>query len=956
MSPVDLNRALETDLIAAVGASGMTARADAGTIAAYSSDASLYRVPPRAVAYPRTRDDIEHALLVCRRLGVPLTVRGAGTSVAGNAIGPGLILDLSRHYAQIGPVDPERRLVTVQPGAVQAAVQAAAARHGLRYGPDPSTSSRCTIGGMIGNNACGSRSLAYGRTVDTVERLTVLLGSGEIMELPGTLAAPPPRVEQLRSLVRDNLATIRTEFGRFPRQASGYALEHLLPERGFDLRRALVGSEGTLGIVLEADLGLVVEPAYRVLVVLGFDSIVQAGATAPATSQFGPTACEGMDSRLVSAVRASSTGRIPDLPEGKAWLLVELAGDDSGEVAARAATLAKELPNVGSAIYTEPAAMEALWRIRADGAGLAGRSPAGRPAHSGWEDSAVPAHRLGEYLRDLERLFREHRLTGMPYGHFGEGCVHVRLDVPIEGPDGPSVFRRFMTDAADLAAVYGGSLSGEHGDGRARSELLPRMYSDAAIGLFAQTKALLDPERVLNPGVLVDADALDAHIRVAETVPARTDLALLLTHDAGDLVQAMHRCTGVGKCRAAPGDHGVMCPSYQATRDERHSTRGRARILQEVIGRGGPWDAPEVHDALDLCLMCKGCSTDCPSGVDMASYKAEVLHQTYRGRIRPATHYSLGWLPTWLRLAAAAPWLANALSQLRPIAALVKRVGGIDRRRAVPRLDPESLRTWLRRRGAHSEGSRARQVVLWVDTFTDTLSSEVGRAAVRVLERAGYEVLVPEERACCGLTLISTGQLDRAKATLAKAVQVLHPYVRRGIPVVGLEPSCSAVLRSDMPELLGYAQAREVASAVRTLAELLTSDGDWQAPDLTGVAVVAQPHCHQHAVFGWDMDQALLVRAGADVTRVGGCCGLAGNFGVERGHYDVSVGVARLQLLPALEDAGGETIVLADGYSCRTQVADLTERTGIHLAQLLDRAAEANPALPSSPERRKESR
>ncbi|MEU9889682.1 FAD-binding and (Fe-S)-binding domain-containing protein [Sphaerisporangium sp. NPDC051011] len=914
----------------------MDIRADAGTRAAYSSDASLYRVPPLAVAYPRTNDDIARALTVCRDLGTSLTVRGAGTSVAGNSIGAGLVLDLSRYFNRIGDVSTERRTVTVQSGAVQKDVQRAAARHGLRYGPDPSTSSRCTIGGMIGNNACGTRSLAYGRTVDTVEQLTVLLSTGDVVNLSAGTVPQLPQFERLRALVLENLFTIRTEFGKFHRQVSGYALEHLLPENGFDLRRAFVGSEGTLGVILDAELRLVVDPTYRVMVVLGFDTIAQAGEAAPLTAAFRPTACEGLDSRLVDVVRAGAGVRLPELPTGSAWLFVEVAGDDQTEVMARARDLARSVPCRDSAVIVAPGAMSALWRIRADGAGLAGRSPAGRPAHSGWEDSAVPPARLGDYLHDLDELFRDHGLTGMPYGHFGEGCVHVRLDVPLDRVDGPAAFRRFMTDAAHLVVAHGGSLSGEHGDGRARSELLPLMYSPSAIGLFAQVKALLDPDGVLNPGVLVDAAPLDQNIRVAQAQPSPSGLAMLLSADGGDFTQAVHRCTGVGKCRAEPADHTVMCPSFQATKEEMHSTRGRARILQEAISRGGRWDAPEVHEALDLCLMCKGCSTDCPSGVDMAMYKSEVLYQSYRGKLRPATHYTLGWLPRWLTLAGRMPRLANALARVRPLGALAKRLAGIDHRRTIPTLNSESLRTWISRRKPIGTGRR--RVVLWIDTFTNTLSSDVGQAAVRVLERAGYEVLIPPEPACCGLTLISTGQLDRARASLEHALDVLYPYVREGLPVVGLDPSCAAVLRSDIRELLKDPRARELSAAVKTLAELLTETPGWKPPDLSGVVAVAQPHCHHHAVFGWDTDQALLERAGARVTRLGGCCGLAGNFGVERGHYDVSVAVARLQLLPALDEAPDDAVVLADGYSCRTQISDLSSRSGVHLAQLLDRA------------------
>jgi Fe-S oxidoreductase len=606
-------------------------------------------------------------------------------------------------------------------------------------------------------------------------------------------------------------------------------------------------------------------------------------------------------------------------------------------------------------VVTDPADAAALWKIREDGAGLAGRSPANMPAHSGWEDSAVPPERLGDYLRDFDALLLEHHLMGFPYGHFGDGCVHIRLDVPFDRSDGSVLFRSFMTAAAELVARYGGSLSGEHGDGRARSELLPYMYSPAAIGLFGKVKAVLDPDNLLNPGVIVDPRPLDADIRVAEAKPLRSNLGFRYLHDGGDFSQAVHRCTGVGKCRAENTDGtGVMCPSYLATREEKDSTRGRARVLQEMINKGGAgWRSPEVHDALDLCLSCKGCASDCPTGVDMAAYKAEMLHQSYRGRLRPASHYSLGWLPRWARLASLAPGLINALTRLPGIGRAGLHLAGVDPRRTIPAFASQTFSSWFRARPASASGSgllpdgRDREeqasaprppVLLWADSFTNYFTPEVGQAAVRVLEKAGFEVRIPDKALCCGLTWISTGQLDGARRILGDTVAELGRFAEAGIPIVGLEPSCTGVLRSDALELLGEDTAGAVAKATHTLAELLATVPGWTPPPMEGTSVVAQPHCHHHAVMGWSPDAQLLRRAGAQVKELGGCCGLAGNFGVERGHYEVSVAVAEQQLLPAVRSADAETVILADGYSCRTQLTDLSDRQGIHLAQLLDGA------------------
>ncbi|QZS56593.1 FAD-binding and (Fe-S)-binding domain-containing protein [Rhodococcus opacus] len=912
---------------------------DGTTRAAYSSDASLYRVRPLVVARPRHADEVAAALAVCRREGVPLTSRGGGTSVAGNAVGTGLILDFSRHMNRVLSIDRDAQTATVEPGTIQTVLQQAVAPHGLRFGPDPSTFTRCTIGGMIGNNACGSRTLGYGRTSDNVTGLHVLTGTGESLHLgsAGEVTASPA-LSALQQVTRAGLATIRTELGQFGRQVSGYALEHLLPENRFDVTRMLVGTEGTLAVATRATVRLVSEPAHRVLVVLGYADIASAGDATPLVLKFDPTACEGIDSRIVEVVRERrGPDAVPPLPTGAAWLFVEVVGDDLDETIARAQQVGRDCGAVDSLVVTDAGRTAQLWRIRADGAGLAGRSPAGLPAHAGWEDAAVPPAMLGDYLRDFDALMDEFNVTGLPYGHFGDGCLHVRIDWPLDKPGGSGIFRDFLVSASTLVAGYGGSLSGEHGDGRARSELLPLMYSPDAMNLFAAVKHVFDPDNILNPGVVVDPRPVDADLRIPAAPLLRRNLALAYHHDDGDFTQAVHRCTGVGKCRAdntATG--GVMCPSYQATREEKDSTRGRARVLQEMIngtGIEGGWRSPEVHDALDLCLSCKGCSSDCPTGVDMAAFKSEVLHQSYKGRVRPASHYSLGWLPRWAKIASRAPGLVNATMRVPGIGPLALSSAGVDKRRTIPPFAKQTFRSWFKT----TENDRATTgdpVLLFVDSFTNYFTPEVGHATVQVLEAAGYRPQLTDKQQCCGLTWISTGQLTAAKKILGRTVDALSGSAAAGIPIVGMEPSCTGVLRSDAAELLGTSAAEPVAEATRTLAELLTDRG-WEPPSLQGKSVVAQPHCHHHSVMGWSPDAQLLEKAGAQVQRLGGCCGLAGNFGVEKGHYEVSVAVAEQQLLPAVVGADADTTILADGYSCRTQLSDLTDRRGDHLAQLL---------------------
>ncbi|PXX65635.1 FAD/FMN-containing dehydrogenase [Nocardia tenerifensis] len=919
--------------------------------AEYSSDASNYRVPPRAVVFPRTDADVAVALEFARENGWAVTARGGGTSVAGNAIGPGLVLDFSRHLNRILEIDAQARVARVQPGVVLSELQRAARPHGLRFGPDPSTQNRCTLGGMIGNNACGPRAVAWGRTSDTVRELRILDGTGAERRLANDLSVLPGLAE----FTAAHLAALRTDLGRFERQASGYGLEHLLPERGSAVAKAFVGSEGTCGLLLDATVELVELPKAAVLTVLGYPDIATAADNVAAVMACGPTAVEGIDARLVDAVRAHR-GTVPELPRGGGWLFVETSGDTPAEALAVAERLRRSVDALDSRVVADPAAAAALWHIRADGAGLAGRTPDGQPAWPGWEDAAVPPERLGAYLRDFADLTREHGVDGLLYGHIGDGCIHVRLDLPIA--EAPQRFRRFLFDAAELVVRHGGSLSGEHGDGRARSELLSLMYSRSVLDVFVGYKALFDPADVLNPGVLVEPRPIDADLRLAGLPPVPVARGFAFPEDRGDLGTAVHRCVGVGKCRAdtrAAG--GFMCPSYLATKDEKDSTRGRARVLQEVVRGALPWSSAAVAESLDLCLSCKACRSDCPAGVDVATYKSEALYRRYRHRPRPRDHYSLGWLPRWLALATLLPRTANALAGNAVLRRIGLRAAGIDPRREVPRLADRSFRRMWRDLGhtatqdrtatqghtaardldvtAATEADRP-EVMLWIDTFTDAFDPEIALAAVELVQSLGYRVRIPERRVCCGLTWISTGQLDGARARLRATLDAVHEHVRGGGLVVGLEPSCTAVLRSDLPELLPEdPRAAATARAVRTLAEFLSEQSNWRPPRQTDRKVVVQPHCHHHAILGFETDRQLLTTMGIKVTEVTGCCGLAGNFGMQRDHYDISVAVAENGLLPTLRAVEDESIFLADGFSCRTQAAQLAGRRGRHLAQFL---------------------
>ncbi|CEG99349.1 FAD-binding and (Fe-S)-binding domain-containing protein [Propionibacterium freudenreichii] len=903
------------------------------TRALYSTDASVYRVVPTVVATPADTDQLRHVVQAALAVGLPITGRGAGTSCAGNAVGNGIVVDMRRHLNKILSIDPDARTATVQPGVVQDVLQQAVRPFGLRFGPDPSTSSRCTIGGMIGNNACGPRALGYGRSADNTISLDVITGAGQELRVgPGESNDFP----QLNEIVESNLGMIRTECGRFTRQVSGYSMEHLLPENGRDVARFLSGTEGTLAIMTQATVRLVADAPHKIMVALGYPTMVDAGAATPKILEFKPTAVEGMDSRLADLVATRlGPSAVPPLPRGEGWAFVEMVGDDPAELTDKAQRLTRESDCLEGWVIDDPAQAQRLWGIRSDAAGLAGVALK-NPAYAGWEDSAVPPAQLGSYLADFEKLLEEHNLHGLPYGHFGDGCLHCRIDFPFDQPGGTDPYHDFMIAAGKLVASHGGSMSGEHGDGRARSELLPLMYSGDMIKLFGQVKNLFDPKNLLNPGVIVDPRPTDVDVRVAETInaPLRLSDPLFTRH--------VHQCTGVGKCLAnSTKAGGVMCPSYQATGNERDSTRGRSHVLQEMInGRliTGGWRAPEVAEALDFCLACKGCRRECPTGIDMAAYKSRVLYEKFKHHLRPMSHYAMGHLPTWGRLVTKlhVGALGNLFTQTPGLRHVVRAMAGVDQRRPMPKF----------RKGASARKDAAREiarrepqgkpVAIWADSFSDAFEGNQLLGLVATLISAGYAPRMIEQDACCGLTWITTGQLDGAKAHLRKALDVLYPIAKAGTPIVGMEPSCMAVWRSDAGELLeGDERVAEVAHATHTLAELLGKTEGWNPPDLSGHTIVAQPHCHQSSVLGWAADQKLLERTGAKVVTLGGCCGLAGNFGVEKGHYEVSIKVAEHDLLPAIDAAGPDAILLADGFSCRKQINDLRQRQALTLGELI---------------------
>jgi FAD/FMN-containing dehydrogenase/Fe-S oxidoreductase len=948
-------------------------RFDAGTRAAYSTDASNFRQVPIAVVVPRTVDAAVEAVAVCREHGAPIVSRGGGTSLAGQCTNHAVMIDWAKYLNEVESVDPESRTCVVQPGIVLDVLNRRLEPYGLRYGPEPATHANCTLGGMIGNNSCGATAQAYGKVVDNVAELEVLLHDGTrfwcgetsddeyaAIERRGDKQARVYR--QLREL-RDRYADeIRAGYPDIPRRVSGYNLDSLLPEHRFDVAGLLVGSESTLVTVLRARLELVPVVKKRALVVLGFPDVFRAADLVPAILPHKPIALEGLDDRLLrdERIKHLNPDALKKLPDGKAFLMVQFGGDTQDEADGLAKrmldALGKSASDPAVALLDDPQFEDELWQVREAGLGATAHVPGERDTYEGWEDSAVPPDRLGNYLRDLEKLFEEFGYADAAepslYGHFGHGCVHTRI--PFGLTDGPGVaqYRRFLERAADLVVSYGGSLSGEHGDGQTRGELLPRMFGPTIMRAFGELKTIFDPDGRMNPDKVIDPAPLDAHLRLgaqwAPTYQGRLHFAY--PDDDGSFVGAASRCVGVGKCRQHEHKAGaVMCPSYQATLEEEHSTRGRSRVLFEMLD-GHPdspikdgWRSTAVRDALDLCLACKGCKSDCPVNVDMATYKAEFLAHHYAGRLRPRAHYALGWLPVFAALITRArlAGVVNLASRPPALRRLATRAAGLEPRE-IPRFAPETLQQWWRRRSTSGPGTRG-TVLLWPDTFTNSFDPQIGRAAVELLEDAGWTVRMPTEPLCCGLTWISTGQLGIAKRVLRRTVRHLADHVRGGGLVLGLEPSCTTVFRSDAPELLpDDLDVARLRDRTVTLAELLTEHTPgWTPPPLHGVRGLAQVHCHQHAVLGWTADQALLDKAGADVQRLdSGCCGLAGNFGFEAGHLEVSKACAESVLLPAIRAADRDTAVLADGFSCRTQIHELDSggREAIHLAELLARA------------------
>ena len=944
-------QALERDLAARIEGE---VRFDHGSRALYANDGSSYRQLPIGVVIPRTTDDVIAAVELCRNRRAPIFGRGCGTGLAGQSVNNAVLIDFSKYLNEIVEIDWERHAARVQPGVVLDRLRDAAEERDLTFGPDPATHSRCTLGGMIGNNSCGVHSIMAGVTSDNIEALDVLLYDGTRLHLKSRyeddeLEKIVPGGGRFGGIVRDLLALrdryadeIRARFPQIPRRISGYNLDSLLPEKGFNLAGAFVGTESTCGLVLEAHCRLMPSPQHRALVLLGYGDGPTAADQVPEMMEHGPIGLEMFDRRLVdNELKKGFKRRTGLLPGGQAWLLVEFGADSKDEVDEQAERLVRAMrnkrgPHVDVKLYEDPEEEGQVWEIREGGVGNS-KLPGEHPGWPSWEDAAVPPERTGDYLRDLERLCDEHRREISCYfGHVGHGCVHTRIDFDFLTREGVDNYRRFLEGAGDLIANYGGSLSGEHGDGQARAELLPKMFGGELVQAFREFKAIWDPDGMMNPGKVSDPFPLDTNLRMTPSYKSRqVETHFRFPKDGGSFGAASERCFGVGACR---DQGGVMCPSYQVTLEEQHSTRGRARLLFEMM-RGeleGGWRNESVKQALDLCLACKGCLHECPVRVDVATYKAEFLSHYYEGRLRPLHAYLLGLIPWEARVGSLMPRLANGLTR-GPLSKTFKQASGIAPERPAPAFAPQTFRQWFRARGG-TRNPNGEPVLLWPDTFNNYFHPEVAVSATQALEAAGWQVRVPDQWLCCGRPLYDYGMLDLAKRQLHRILDALRDDIRAGVPVVSIEPSCGAVFRDELTNLLPNDEdAKRLARQTHTVGEFFATHGrDADLPRLQRKAVV-HFHCHQRATSDIDRDREVLDRLGLDYEVLDdGCCGLAGSFGYEAGdQYEVSMLVGEQKLLPAVRETGPETLLVTDGFSCRSQIEHGADRRPVHLAEVL---------------------
>ena len=951
-------------------------RFDSGSRALYATDGSNYRQIPIGLVVPRNDEDVMATVGACRRFGAPVLPRGAGTSLAGQCCNVAVVLDFTKYMNRILSLDLERKIARVQPGVVLDSLRTRAEAHQLTFAPDPSTHNRCTIGGMIGNNSCGTHSLLGGKTVDNVEELRILLYDGTQLTVGATTES------ELESIIRQGQrrgeiylrlrgirelygSQIRARFPKIPRRVSGYNLDELLPENGFHVARALVGTEGTCVVVLEAKLRLIRSPQHRTLLALGYQDAFEAADHVPEILEFHPIGLEGFEGSIIDGLRKRRAPNLELLPAGGGFLLVEFGADDPREPESLAQKLLERLkraPNPPSARIYSSSEAKAIWQIREAGPRSAAFAPGAPPEWEGWDDSAVAPEKLGAYLRDLRKLMNEFDYRGSYYGHFGHGCIHMRINFDFVTEDGIRHYAEFIERAADLVVGYGGSLSGEHGDGQSRASLLPKMFGPELIRAFGEFKTAWDPENKLNPYKVVDPYLPAENLRLgADYKPLELRTNFQFPGDDGSFSKATLRCIGLGACRKT--DAGTMCPSYMATLEEEHSPRGRAHLLFELLQGEvvrGAWQDEHVKKSLDLCLSCKACKSECPANVDIATYKAEFLSHYYESNSRPLRAYAFGLIDRWARLASHAPRIANFFTQTPGISGVLGKFLQLTPHRRIPRLSNETFHTWARANdipGIGEEGNSLsdrtaasdRQVILWADTFNNYFHPQTARAAVHVLQAAGFQVKVARQHFCCGRPLYDFGMLKTAKKYLQSILGFFGEQIDAGLPIVVLEPSCASVFRDELRNLF---PADERAERLRKQTFLLSEFLERHAPNFVpprlSRKVFLHGHCHQKSLMKMTGEESLLRKMGVELQSIdSGCCGMAGPFGFEKEKYALSQSIGERVLLPAIRQTGDDTLIVSDGFSCREQIFHATGRWPFHLAELLRFALEKTGPPPA---------
>jgi FAD/FMN-containing dehydrogenase/Fe-S oxidoreductase len=933
-------------------------RFDDASRALYATDSSNYRQLPIGLVIPRDTNDVVATVAACREFGAAVLTRGGGTSVAGQTCNVAVVIDFSKYMHAVVLLDPTVRRARVEPGIVLDALRNEAEKHELTFAPDPATHSRCTLGGMIGNNSCGVHALMGGKTVDNIESLDILLYDGTRMTVGRTsedeltaIIATGGRCGEiyagLRRLRDTYSGLVRQRFPDIPRRVSGYNLDQLLPENGFNVARALVGSEGTCVTILEAECELKPSPQHRRLVALAFADAFIAADHVPAVLAFNPIGLEGFDSLLVEFMLRKNllVDDVRLLPPGGGFLLCEFGADSSEAAESMAQTLIAGLKNFSvvpySALYSLEEAQR-VWHVRESGLGACVFVPGEQNGCEGWEDSAVPPHLLGAYLRELFTLIDVFGYRTPMYGHFGQGCVHLRITFDFKTKEGVAKYRGFIERAADIVLKYGGSFSGEHGDGQARAALLPKMFGPELMQAFVDFKALWDPTNRMNPGKLIDPIAVYDPIDNLRIGPGYTPVEqktwFQYPGDQGSFSDATTRCVGVGACRQR--DHGSMCPSYMATREEKHSTRGRAHLLWEMMQGNvikGGWRNKDVHEALDLCLSCKACKTECPVNVDMATWKAEFLAHYYTGRVHPPNHYAFGFMDRWARLASTAPRLANLPLRVPLISALIKSACGVAQQRQLPAFAPKTFRDSFNQ-SPQPTTQAGYPILLWADTWNNYFNPQALVAATKLLRDAGTTVTIPKRHICCGRPLYDFGFLDQARRYLLRILDEFGPQINAGTPVVMLEPSCASVFRDELINFFpNDLRAIRLSSQTMMLSEILAQRStQWQPPTMTGRRIIVHGHCHQKTQMTMKDEMVLLRATGAEVELLdSGCCGMAGPFGFEKSKFDVSQILAERVLLPAVRAAKDSDILVSNGFSCREQIAQNSPHRAVHLAEVL---------------------